>query len=291
VDLPLGESTIPIVVMAPIRPLLPFILLSMSLYAGTSQSEPDWSRFTGPFGDKVLVFEPDMDTAAMQAAIDGLNRQQAHAQFGSERYALLFKPGEYELDVTVDYYVEAAGLGMTPGDVRINGTVQSVTTTHNNNVTIMFWRAASNFEVRPPANEEPVYWAVSQAAPYRRMHIHGDLQLDRSGWASGGLLANSIVEGEARLTSGQQWLTRNSELGSWKGGNWNRTFVGTDRNPAHAMARRAQYGRHHHAGHPGKALPCREKGRHLLGLRPRLAAWNARGQLEGRTGGRQAYRA
>lgn len=209
------------------RFLLPALLLSMSLCDGTPQSGSNWSGFTGPFGDRVLVFEPGMDRAAVQEALDSLSRQQAHAQFGSERYALLFKPGEYDLQVTVDYYVEAAGLGMAPGDVRINGSVQSITTTHNNNVTIMFWRAASNFEVRPAADGEPVYWAVSQAAPYRRMHIHGDLQLDRSGWASGGLLANSRVEGEARLTTGQQWLTRNSELGSWKGGNWNRTFVGT----------------------------------------------------------------
>lgn len=217
--------------MVPIHPFFFILILSMSLSAATPDPQSDWSRFTGELGDKVLIFEPDMDTEAMQAAIDSLNRQQAHAQFGNERYALLFKPGTYDLDVTVDYYVEAAGLGMAPGDVRINGTVQSTTTTHNNNVTIMFWRAASNFEVHPDSREEPVYWAVSQAAPYRRMHIHGDLQLDRSGWASGGLLANSIVEGEARLTTGQQWLTRNSELDSWAGGNWNRTFVGTTGTP------------------------------------------------------------
>ncbi|HSH09249.1 MAG TPA: coagulation factor 5/8 type domain-containing protein, partial [Oceanipulchritudo sp.] len=55
----------------------------------------------------------------------------------------------------------------------------------------------------------------------------GDLQLDLGGWASGGFLANSIIEGRAFLTSGQQWFTRNCELGAWRGGNWNRTFVGT----------------------------------------------------------------
>ena len=206
----------------------------MSLWAQANLTETSHfqlSPFTGKFGEKVLVFKPDMNTATMQAAIDSLSRQQARAQFGRERYALLFKPGEYDLDVTVDYYVEATGLGKTPGEVRINGTVQSVTTTDNNNVTIMFWRAASNFDVRPKSKAEPVYWAVSQAAPYRRMHIHGDLQLDRGGWASGGLLANSIVEGQARLTSGQQWFTRNSELGSWAGGNWNRSFVGTKGTP------------------------------------------------------------
>ncbi|NDV61800.1 adenylyl cyclase [Puniceicoccales bacterium CK1056] len=174
-----------------------------------------------------MVFDPAKDQGEIQAILDGLHKQQKHAQFGEERYALLFKPGEYDLDVTVDYHVEAAGLGRVPGDVRINGSVQSVATTHTNNVTIMFWRSASNFEVHPRSTEDLIYWAVSQAAPYRRMHILGDLQFDKGGWASGGLLANSIVEGNARLTTGQQWFTRNSELGSWSGGNWNRTFVGT----------------------------------------------------------------
>lgn len=183
--------------------------------------------YPSPFGERVLLFDPDMDTAAIQGTLEDLHRQQANEEFSKERYALLFKPGTYDLDVTVDYYVQAAGLGQKPGDVQINGTVQSIATTNQNRVTIMFWRAAENFLVVPGSSETPVYWAVSQAAPYRRMHIKGDLRLDLGGWASGGYLANSIIEGTAGLTTGQQWFTRNSELGRWVGGNWNRTFVGT----------------------------------------------------------------
>ena len=194
--------------------------------------DPDHPVVQSPFGKRVLVFDPSMDRREMQEILDALHQQQAHRQFGSERYALLFKPGTYDLTITVDYYVHAAGLGQVPSDVRINGAVQSVTTTRNNNVTVMFWRAAENFQVRPPEPDSLVFWAVSQAAPYRRMHILGDLQLDKGGWASGGLLANSIIEGEARLTTGQQWFTRNSELGSWSGGNWNRTFAGTVGTPS-----------------------------------------------------------
>jgi hypothetical protein len=63
------------------------------------------------------------------------------------------------------------------------------------------------------------------------MHIVGDVNFDKGGWASGGLLANSIVTGRAGLTTGQQWFTRNSELGSWEGGNWNRVFVGVKGTP------------------------------------------------------------
>lgn len=174
-----------------------------------------------------MLFDPGMDMRRVQATLDALHAQQANDEFSRNRYALLFKPGEYDLRISVDYYVQAAGLGLVPGDVRINGTVQSNASTTENRVTVMFWRSAENFLVHPADTASPVYWAVSQAAPYRRMHIKGDLQFDLGGWASGGLLANSIVEGNAGLTSGQQWFTRNCELGSWAGGNWNRTFVGT----------------------------------------------------------------
>ena len=95
----------------------------------------------------------------------------------------------------------------------------------------MFWRGAENFKV-VPKDDKMIYWAVSQAAPYRRMHVMGDINFDKGSWASGGLLVNSIVEGRAGLTSGQQWMTRNSKIGSWQGGNWNRVFVGVEVLPA-----------------------------------------------------------
>ena len=183
--------------------------------------------YDSPFGDNVLLFDADMDMAAMQKTLDALHKQQEKDEFSNNRYALLFKPGDYDLDVTIDYYMHAAGLGQVPSDVTINGAVQSISSTFNNRVTIMFWRAAENFLIRPGDAAGPVYWAVSQAAPYRRMHVRGDLQFDLGSWASGGFLANSIVDGQAGLTTGQQWFSRNSEFGSWGGGNWNRTFVGS----------------------------------------------------------------
>lgn len=185
---------------------------------------------TALFGENVWVFDPSMNPNAMQAKLDGLHAQQAYSEFSNKRYAILFKPGEYSLDISVDYFVQAAGLGRKPGDVVIHGAVQSTSSTQGNKVTTMFWRAAENFLVKPTA--KPMLWAVSQAAPYRRMHIKGDVQFDKGSWASGGYLANSIVEGQAGLTTGQQWFTRNSELGSWQGGNWNRVFVGVKGAPA-----------------------------------------------------------
>lgn len=192
-------------------------------------SKLDTSQYTSIFGKNVLVFDDSMDMDSIGMTLQALHKQQKYNEFGSERYALLFKPGTYNIDITVDYYVQALGLGRYPEDVIINGTVQSITTTSSNNipnkVTTMFWRGAENFKV-VTRDGKMMYWAVSQAAPYRRMHVVGDINFDKGSWASGGVLANSIVEGRAGLTSGQQWMTRNSSIGSWEGGNWNKVFIG-----------------------------------------------------------------
>ena len=215
------------------------LLLILSIACGCSNSEKsqtnlDVSPYVSIFGKNVLVFDDSMDQDRIKKTLHALHEQQAYNEFGSDRYALLFKPGRYDLDVTVDYYVQALGLGRFPDDVIINGAVQSITTTSSNNVpdkvTTMFWRGAENFKVIPRGGEM-IYWAVSQAAPYRRMHVVGDINFDKGSWASGGLLANSLVEGRAGLTSGQQWFTRNSSIEKWEGGNWNRVFVGVEGAP------------------------------------------------------------
>lgn len=208
--------------------------LALALLSGCATA-PEASRVnTAPyqsiFGPNVMVFDDAMDQAAIQHTLDTLHRQQKLDEFSSNRYALLFKPGDYELDITVDYYVQALGLGRTPGQVRISGAVQSTASTEDNKVTTMFWRGAENFHVTPDRSA-PMLWAVSQAAPYRRMHINGSVNFDKGSWASGGVLANSIVEERAGLTTGQQWFVRNSELGRWEGGNWNRVFVGVEGAP------------------------------------------------------------
>jgi hypothetical protein len=70
-------------------------------------------------------------------------------------------------------------------------------------------------------------WAVSQAAPLRRMHILGNLALHQQhGWASGGWMSDTVVDGNVDAGTQQQWISRNSEWGSWTGGNWNMVFVG-----------------------------------------------------------------
>lgn len=192
----------------------------------SASAQPDTAPFQSIFGERVLLFDETMDADSIQAVLDWVHEQQAGQEFTNQRYAILFKPGAYALEVTVDYYVQVLGLGRTPDHVVIKGAVQSTWSRSDNHVTTQFWRGAENLRVEPDASEKWMLWAVSQAAPMRRMHIVGNLNFDKGAWASGGVLANSIVTGRAGLTSGQQWFTRNSELGLWEGGNWNRVFVG-----------------------------------------------------------------
>jgi hypothetical protein len=87
--------------------------------------------------------------------------------------------------------------------------------------------------VTPPPGEVE-RWAVAQAAPYRRMHLKGRLQLwdGVDGWASGGLIADSVIDGLVESGSQQQFMTRNSRIGGWSGSVWNMVHVGSAGAPA-----------------------------------------------------------
>jgi hypothetical protein len=172
----------------------------------------------------VSIFDPSMSQATIQSKLNSVFNSQQSNQFGGQRFALLFKPGTYSVDANVGFYEQVAGLGFSPDQVTINGAVHAEADWFGGNATQNFWRAAENLSVNPNGGSDR--WAVSQAAPYRRMHVRGNLQLDDGGWSSGGLIADSRIDGQIRSGSQQQFLTRNSEMGSWAGSNWNMVFVG-----------------------------------------------------------------
>jgi hypothetical protein len=182
------------------------------------------------FGPEVLVFDPAMPAAAIQKQIDKVYALQQHSEFGSARYALLFQPGEYHVDVPVGFYTQVLGLGATPDAVHIDGNVHSDASLPHNNATCTFWRAAEGFAVTPTGGT--MQWAVSQAVPFRRMHIRGNIVLHQNGgWASGGWMSDTVVDGNVGAGPQQQWISRNSEWGSWTGANWNMVFVGVPHPP------------------------------------------------------------
>ncbi|MFJ3973201.1 discoidin domain-containing protein, partial [Streptomyces parvus] len=185
----------------------------------------------GDLGPNVHVFDPS--TPDIQGKVDEIFQQQEEAQFGSGRHALLFKPGTYDdINAQIGFYTQIAGLGLNPNDTTFNGDVTVDAGWFNGNATQNFWRAAENLTLNPVNGTNR--WAVSQAAPFRRMHVKGGLNLapDGYGWASGGYIADSKIDGTVGPYSQQQWYTRDSSVGGWTNAVWNMTFSGVQGAPA-----------------------------------------------------------
>jgi hypothetical protein len=205
-------------------------LFTRAAWAAKPETKPD-------FGPNVLVFNPSMPAADMQLQIDKVYAAQQHSEFGSQRNAFLFLPGEYKVDVPVGFYTEVIGLGASPDAVHITGNVHSDASLPHNNATCTFWRAAEGFSLTPTSGavngaNGTMQWAVSQAVPFRRMHVLGSMVLHQDrGWASGGWMSDSLVDGNVGAGPQQQWISRNSEWGSWTGANWNMVFVGVPHPP------------------------------------------------------------
>lgn len=186
---------------------------------------------TPDFGPNVLIFDPSMSAETIQTRVSDVFGQQEAAQFGDGRFALLFKPGQYDVDVRVGFYTQVAGLGQMPDDVQLNGGLRVTAEWMRGNATCNFWRSAENLSSKPPAGK-PMMWATSQAVSLRRVHVRGDLHLWDGGWSSGGFLADSIIDGTVVSGSQQQWISRNTKWNKWDGGNWNMVFVGVTNPPA-----------------------------------------------------------
>ena len=179
-------------------------------------------------------------------------------RWATDRYALLFRPGVYgsvaePLMIQVGYYTDVAGLGASPGDVTINGHVDVYNRclSPGNCIALNnFWRSLSNLTINVTGGEgcyaSGNFWAVSQAAPMRRVDVKGgNLTLmdycSGPSFASGGFIADSrntfTING-----SQQQWLTRDSEVGGWSNGVWNQVFSGVQGAPAQCFPAQASCG-------------------------------------------------
>jgi hypothetical protein len=201
-----------------------------------------------------------MPVSQIQATVDAIAAQQVPNQFGPQRYALLFKPGTYgtpsePLNFQVGYYTDVAGLGASPGDVIINGSVyvrnQCAGTTPDFCVRLNnFWRSLSNLTINVTTPNFGCYtgefWPVSQAAPMRRVHVNGFTTLmdycTGPSFASGGFIADSRFDGNIVNGSQQQFFVRNTMLNGWSNGVWNQVFAGDVGVPAQCFPAQASCG-------------------------------------------------
>ena len=178
-------------------------------------------------GPDVLVVAPG-DRAA-QAQADRWFAEQERAHFTDRRRAILLLPGAHRLNLNVGFFTQVAGLGLDPGDATVAGHVHAEADWAKGMALVNFWRGVENLAVRPPDGADR--WAVSQAAPYRRVRLAGDLALDDGGWSSGGFMADCRIDGTIRSGTQQQWFTRSSRIGGWEGANWNMMFMGVEGAP------------------------------------------------------------
>ena len=190
---------------------------------------------TPNFGPNVYIFDPSMSAASIQTTLTNVFNTQKLNQFGTQRYALLFKPGTYTEEANIGYYTSIQGLGQNPNQVTINGDVTVDSFGGTGNATDNFWRSAENMTINPSAGSDR--WAVAQAGPFERMQINGGLELypASNGYASGGYIANTNVTGQVSSVSQQQYYSQDSSFGSWSGSVWNMVFSGVTGAPAQSF--------------------------------------------------------
>jgi hypothetical protein len=194
---------------------------------------PASSQTNSNFGANVLIFDTSMSSATIQSNLDEIFHQQARNEFGTNRYAIFFKPGQYSLDINAGFYTQVLGLGQSPDDVTINGSLHTEGRSARHIALVNFTRSAENVSVIP-TNDNPITWAVSQGTSLRRVHIKGNLNLANTNggaWSSGGFLADSKIDFRVNSLTQQQWFSRNDTWESWIGHNWNMVFVGASNPP------------------------------------------------------------
>jgi len=197
------------------------------------------------FGENVYFYDAKYDDMSdilcdVNRIADAMRSSVNAVQMSAERYSIYFKPGDYPLAqndargtrLDIGFYMTVAGLGLLPAQTRLGVTVYTppaLAHSNNNgdNGTHNFWRAIENFEIYSPT-DSPVTlgWAVSQAAPMRRILVANGVTTNynmNGGWVSGGFAADIRFEGNVTGGGQQQWITRNSHFGgsAMTGIGWN----------------------------------------------------------------------
>ena len=194
------------------------------------------------FGKNMYVFNDTDKAADINKVTADIFNKQHYNQFGTDRYALTFKPGNYvKTDADVDtinigYYTQILGLGKVPTDTKLRN-VKVPAALSGNNATCNFWVGFENATIVDTDNNDDAYyafqWGASQAAPARRLNIERKAVFDWwNGWASGGFVADTRFAKNCGSLSQQQYYYRNCKMeGEAFGVNWNQMIQGCDGTP------------------------------------------------------------
>lgn len=193
------------------------------------------------FGESTYIYSPTDNVEAIGREVNAIHDQMFTKEFSPNRYAMLFKPGDYKGAglLKIPFYVQIAGLGKTPYEVQVSN-LHTPPRGADGNGTTTFWRMAENLSVIGPETydeEQTFKWAVSQAAPIRRIYSTRVVRHQwANGWVSGGYTADCYFEAAAGSKNQQQWYTRNSFLNKGRGEfqeiKYNYCFQGVDFGPS-----------------------------------------------------------
>jgi len=176
----------------------------------------------------------------------GGNLTPFKGQFGTQRQAVLLRRGDYgALDIPVNFYTSIIGVGSSAADVLISSVKANDTYPDSAKGGLEnFWRSVEGLT----CTASSVTWAVSQAAPLRRVHINGDLHLSQQSgeqvhYTSGGFMADITVGGTLDWGSQQQFFFRNAEFNDidYTGSGRSFVFVGVRGVPTYDPSKATPY--------------------------------------------------
>ncbi len=129
------------------------------------------------FGENTYVYSPADHKARVGMEVNQLHEQMFGQEFSPNRYALLFKSGDYKDAglLKIPFYVQIAGLGKVPYDVAVSN-IHTPPHLADGNGTCTFWRAAENLSVIGPESyeeEQTFKWAVSKRQRVPKINSSG----------------------------------------------------------------------------------------------------------------------
>ena len=228
--------------------------------AAESSSAP-WERAAGAASEMKPDFGPDVVIVDPAMSVNEINALIAPRD-GDPFRQIFFMPGTYgspsridDPDGACDIVLASvpensafAGLGASPTDTRINGALHVDPAGLRTLST--FYRSLSNLSInpiQPGIAPHTMNWVTSQTAPFRRVNMEGNLDLEGqppSSPAFGSHFTNTRITGDVFLGNARntaagsgQWsqgmyFLRNSELGgTWDGFGGVYVFCGVEGAP------------------------------------------------------------